>query len=260
MPKEFTKWTAEEIDIVCSEYPKGGYRAVQRKLPHRGYNQIRCKAAALSLKVEGRSRYSKPSTEWIDAQIVRGYRDGKPNLSELGKVVDRSRGWVKRRALMLGVVLGKEIRREWSEEEDGILNECTEINLPITAIYKKLRKKGYSRSMGAIQCRVYKLGLGFERDWWSATDTAKAFGVDVKCVLRWINGDLLAAKKELGASIEPGETSPHLWKIKRADIKKFMVAHPQRWDHRRMKIEIMLELLCGRDSKNGIGAFSTRVA
>lgn len=254
-------WTASDLAILRAEYPKGGYRAVQARLPDRSETAIRGAANREQLHVAGRTYVKQPATEWIDAAIARAYRESPraPDVAALAKRLGRTKGWVKWRAQELGVArrgFGAEGApgTPWTPDEDALLESLIERGLTISTIGKKLRAAGYRRSLSAVSCRVYILGLRFERDFLTASDVARLLNIDWSVVGGWIAAGHLRARRESGPSaVEP---SGKLWRIERTALRRFLIAHPRRWDHRRVRIEILLELLCGA-TEAGVGAFAT---
>lgn len=231
------------------------------RLPARTPTQIRGMVLRLKLKKNSSNYVKQPATEWIDAAIMRAYRNAseRPNVIALSKSLNRSPGWIKWRAQVLGVarynVGGFGKGSIWSPEEDALLDQCLESSLSISGIYSKMKRAGYYRSYGAIHSRIATRGLSIQRDWWTATETGKALAVNMKVVTRWIENGALKATRVNGPTVTPEvSTLPTLWKIELRDLRRFLIANPRAWDHRRVAIEILLELLCS--SECGIGAFA----
>lgn len=264
-PKRF--WTEDEKAVMSREYPTGGYRAVQTLLPDRTQYQIRAMAERMQLKVAGRTYIKQPATEWIDAAICRAYRSGKrsPDLKSLAKALGRTKGWIKWRAAVLGVrrshvgAIGAP-DTPWTPEEDQLLEELMDRGLAITGIHNHFRRKHYRRSITAILCRAKMKELNFSRDFWTANDTAKALNVDDSVVLRWIRDGLLKATRRHGMTADTESTKATLWDVQMTDLRKFLVQNPYAWDHRRIRIEILLEILCCDRKRDGIGAFAAGMA
>ena len=254
-------WEAWELDALKEAWPRGAMKAAQAALPHRGENSLRGKANALHLVMAGRAAYRKQgSSEWIDAALRRAYRSSMPRLTKLAKELDRTPGWLKWRAGVLG------IRREtgpynrpWEQEEQRILEEGVEKGSPLSTIHKKLRMAGYSRSLTAIRSRIDKQGLGLSRSQWTANEVGQLLGVDSHSVSGWIQKGWLSAHRTVGPSAEcwPDEIEERrkLYAITPAALRKFMRAYPRAWDHRRVRIEVLLDLLCGGDDGLTSGRF-----
>lgn len=260
-------WTAEEREILEREYPTGGFRAVQALLPHRTLNQIRAAAMRWQIQVAGRTYVKQPTTEWIDAAIQRAYRTAEksPDLRALAKALGRTKGWVKWRAQVLGVqrpyagALGKP-HTAWSPEEDQLLEDLLERGLTVSGIHNHFRRKGFQRSIHSILSRTYDRELGFDRAWWTARETARALNLDEGVILRWIEKGALKATRAHGPTADHKTTTATQWAIQRQDLRRFLTQNPHAWDHRRVRIEILLEMLCFDRSHGALGAFAGTAA
>lgn len=245
------KWTSEHLEILEREYPKGGFRAVQKFLPERTQSTIRAKAAYLQLRVENHAPHVRQeATEFIDAAIKRAYLNGKPDLMKLAKSLNRTRAWIKWRAMNLGIskAASGAPTGPWLPEEDALLEDCLDREYSIATIQKKFKTAGYRRTLSAIVNRVRTRGLRFSRDWWNVSDVARAFNVDEHVPMKWVADGKLKAVKSRGPAMDhlPIECEERTsWKIKPVDLRKFMLAHPSIWDHRRMNKEILIDLLAG---------------
>lgn len=256
-------WTDEEREIMAREYPIGGYRAVHALLPHRSQNKIRAMATRMQVRVDGHTYVKQPATEWIDAAITRAYRTAprSPDLAALAKTLGRTKGWIKWRAEVLGVrrrhvgAIGKP-DMIWTPEEDALLERSLERGMTVSAIRSSFVRHGYRRSIGAILSRVHQKSLAFDRNWWTANETAQALNLDSKVVLGWIHKGVLTARRTHGPTADPKETQATIWAIDRADLRGFLARHPFAWDHRRVNIEVLLELLCFDRTHTGLGAFA----
>lgn len=258
--RNHSKWTPEEIAIINDSWPKGGYVKVKDRLPQRTYSQIRGAACRFGLFIEGRTYNKQPTSEWIDAAISRAYRTGKVNLAVLSKQLGRTKGWIKWRAREMGVarMRGTTENVTWLPEEIELLKQLSESGIPPGAICKRFRYAGFFRSISAINNMQWKLQLPPpDRSWWTAKETAQALNIDEKSVTGWIEKGLLKAKKRNGQKTEGITTAqPHLWEITIDNLRRFLIRYPRHWDHRRVPIEMLLELLCGE--KRQIGEFATR--
>lgn len=250
-----TFWTTAELDILKCNWPKGGYALVKDLLPHRTHNQLRAAAYRLQLRVEGHSYVKQPATEWIDAAIVRAYRTSpkSPNLKALAKSLGRTLGWIKWRAQILGVArVG--IGTIWTPEENNLLESGVERGLSAVGIHSAMKRAGYCRSISAIVEQINKQGMTLDRPWWTARDTAKALNVEEGVIGIWIKRGWLKAKKTHGPTSE-AKTDPSWWAIDRKDLRQFLLTYPRAWDHRRVRIEMLLEMLCFDSKQKGLGSF-----
>lgn len=254
-------WTDAEIAIVQGAYPAGGVVGAQAALTEAGhsrnYNQTKGICERLGLRVTGRHKHRKQaSTEWIDAQIRREYATGRPRVKALARRLDREYGWVKWRCRELGVCRSKEPR--WTPEEDALLEECLEKSQSATVIGKKFHRAGYPRSVNAIRQRVETLGLSWQRGFWTASEVGRALAVDASVVCRWIDKGWLKATAGRGPSSDdsPLLDRKMLWQVKPGDVRVFMLNHPHEWEHRKMRKEVLLDLLCGGERGLNAGGLS----
>lgn len=255
------KWEDWELAALREAWPTGASKAAQAVLPHRSEGSLRGKANALRLNMEGRAVYRKqPSSEWIDAALRRAYRSPHPRLKALAKELDRTQGWLKWRAGILGLRRVAELyNRRWEPEELRILETCSERGLTTSTIHEHLQKAGYSRSLTAIRIQIDKQDFNLTRQQWTANDVAKMFGVDSHSVTAWIRKGWLSATRTIGPSADcwPDEIEERHWMyaVTPAALRKFMLAYPRAWDHRRLRVEVLLDLLCGGEDGLTRGVF-----
>lgn len=256
-----TPWQDWEINALKAAWPKGGLAAAQAALPQRSKNSIKGKAGALRLRVAGRMPHRRQeSSEWIDAAIKRAYRQPKPELKRLARELDREVGWLKWRAGVLGVRrVAEPYNRRWTDVENDILIAGNEAGNAISTLHKQLRMAGFNRSLSAIADQVAKLQLGWNRNWYTATEVGKLMGVENKSVVLWIDKGWLTAKRGVGISseyrAEDLEERRLKYQITIPALRKFMLALPRAWDHRRVRIEVLLDLLVGGEHGLNSGTF-----
>ena len=256
--KSYHYWTREELDLLSDAWAIGGLKAAREALPGRSDDSLRGKAHSLGVTIASRKRHERyEPSEFVDAAIKKAYRNAMPDLNTLSAQIGRPKGWIKYRAGVLGVrriMAGGGI--VWLEDEDAILNECIELGLSINTMHKRLRSAGFNRSLSAISARMSRLELRVNRQWWTASDVAKLLGVDEHLVVRHINAGLLKAERQGGnrrLSDTPSEAK--MWAITQDNLRRFMLEHPGRWDHRRMQKEALLDLLCqGQFNQSARGA------
>jgi len=213
----------------------------------------------LRLAVAGRAPYRKQaSSEWIDAAIRRAYREPTPALKKLAREVDRKVGCLKWRAGVLGVRRVAAHRR-WTEVENDILREGIEAGRSLSTLHTHLRKAGFQRSLSAIVDHVWELQLGWNRQWYTAAEVGKLLGIDSKSVATWIEKDWLKASRGVGIAsalrADELETRRLKYQITIPALRKFLVQHPRVWDHRRVRIEVLLDLLVGGEHGLSSGVF-----
>jgi len=247
----YVPWTREELDLLSSEWPKGGWRHVKTLFPNRSYSSICGKAVALQLRLEGSTYVKQEATEWTTAVIKRAYLNPYPDVKALAKSLNRTHGWVKYQARLLGVARNLH-NAPWTPEEDALLTECLEKTQALNTVYKKFRAAGFQRTLNAISGRVVALNGGWQRGFYTANDLATLFAIEVHSVLAWIRTGKLKAKRVSGPSCqEQGVES--MWAVTPKAVRTFMLEYPVAWDHRRLQKEVLLDLLCGSD--HGLGAF-----
>ena len=162
------RWTEEELDLLKTQWPIGGYRICKALFPNRSRASICGAAGKLGITVEG-YHYAKqyPPDAGIDELIRRAYADGRGSPKRLAQLTRRPRSWVSRRATELGVSRPRGFQHGtvWAEAEDQIIHYAIARNIGIAQIQRKLRAIGASRGISAIRRRVGQLGGYYERDW-----------------------------------------------------------------------------------------------
>lgn len=246
-------WTTGELETLRRTYQVGGIKAAAEALPHRSVYQIKGAANRYQVYMVNRKRYQKVgTTEHIDSAIKTAYATAtrSPNLSALARSVGRSKGWVKYRAMELGVCRpatgGVGIPcSAWIEEEDALLTDLIERGLSASVISKRFAKAGYRRSPTAIRGRISLLDLHFSRPYLTASEIGRLLGIEQKSVARWIEGGLLKAKKVRGPSCDDlNVTKIHYWGVDRKNLAEFLVRYPNHWSHRRVThTATLIELL-----------------
>lgn len=249
-------WSEAEEAVLREVYPHGGMRSVLARLPHLTPNIVRRKVELLHLRMPNRApKRKQPSTEWIDAAIRRNYKSGRPCLKVLAKTLGREYGWVKWRAAVLGLCRTK--GKLWTAAEDALLERCLDKSMSITAIYKRFMRAGTKRSLSAIASRIEGRGLLFNREFWTANDVARALAVDSHEVARWLESGKLRGTRGPGPSATTAPADPRrlLWQVKPGEVRRFMIANPECWDHRKMRREVLIDLLAGGDSGLSTGVW-----
>lgn len=248
------------MDALIARYPTGGCRAVQRVLPERSLESIRGKAAYLKLNITGRAPLIRhESTEWIDAQIRRAYRQPRPGIKALAALTGCADGWLKYRARLLGLCAPVGAASRWTEPELALLTEGRNASRGIDRIHTLLRAAGFNRTLSAIKNKLADLEIGYARSWYSAQEVAQLMGVSWSVVRRWIDKGALKARRGVGPSSEKTLAEVELrFQMHQIDVnalRAFMRAYPHEWDHRRLRKEVLLDLLLGGESGLNSGAF-----
>lgn len=256
MARNWQQWSREELDTLVEEWPKGGWRHCKSVFPDRSFISVSGKANVLGLRISSRNLHrAQELTPWIEEQIREEYTTGQPNVRALASRVDRTRGWVTYQARVMGVarMAAGAPNQTWLEEEKALLEAGLNAGYTIVQIHNRFKKAGFKRSITAILARISHQKMSIRREHYTANDVAALFGVSCsKSIVDWINKGLLKAKKVSGASAL--EKTDALWHITPQAIKTFMLTHPARWNHRIMRKEVILDLLCGgRDGLNFLG-------
>jgi hypothetical protein len=189
----------------------------------------------------------RPSNDLLDQAIRKLYANGKPRPGQMAKLCaryDRPRQWVRARAIRLGAI--KHTRgRDWTPEEDAILREHEGYGL--RKMQKALIAAGIrDRTEPAIQercLRALRISTAEDRDpdLYSATEIAELMGEDTHRVINWIHRGGLPARAER----EPnGRVSR--WNVRRADLRRWLIEHPQSWLPARADRFWLIEILAGR--------------
>ena len=237
--------TDEEKAIVRERWPMGGVREVLKHIPDANPLQIQNYARWAKLFVIGRKPYGRiESTEFIDAAIRNHYEKPRVNLAKLERSIGRERTWIKNRAIMLGVANPSSTPNSfWTPEEEKLFDDCIEVGYAPRVVYRKFRKAGFRRTLGAIVSHFAVREISVQRDYMTATDVAKLFKFsDISSVVKWISSGKLKAKKVNGDTSK-GVKNAAIWKIKPEDLSKFMIANPELWNHKRMEKYVLLDLL-----------------
>lgn len=234
-------WTPRERQVIREHYLRGGTAACAALLPARSKHAISEQARRLGLRRQKPHAAPQPSSEWIDAELRRFYgraRTASGELKALSQRLGRSRQWIYSRARAIGAIVGRIKPPNWLQEEDDILHAHEGKGL--RAIQKRLAAAGYRRSAAAITARLYDHGLSArvdDPDLFTANQLASAMRVDSKQVCQWIErGWLRATRDGSGASA---------WRIRRRDVRRFLIEHIGRWDHQRIEQYWLVEMLAG---------------
>lgn len=254
MPRSWVAWTTQEYAIVDATYPESGSTGAIAALIQAGYTRTpaQVKAAAHRRGLRCHKGYVKfQGNPMIDRAIISAYqrrhRGEKGAIKACAQRWGVTYGWLRWRALHLGVVKPMAARM-WSAEEESILAETIDMGLKFAQA--RLRAAGYQRSQSAILEHKWVLDIQAEHpDLLTAAGVARMLGVEGKTVGRWIRGHGLNARKRRLQTPADVDGDPQNWAIHRADLAKFLRDHPTLWDLRRVNDHFwVLELLAGPPS------------
>jgi hypothetical protein len=241
------RWSTEELRVLRERYPTGGALACLPFLPARAEHSIRAKANRMGILAQRAHVRQAPSDDLLDQAIRKLYALGKPRpgaMATLCARYDRPRQWVRARAITLGAI--KHTRgRDWTPEEDAILREHEGHGL--RTMQKALIAAGIrDRTEPAIQerCRrALRISTAVDRDpdLYSAAEIAVLMGEDSHRVINWIRRSGLPARAER----EPNGRVTR-WNVRRADLRRWLIEHPQSWLPARADRFWVIEILAGR--------------
>ena len=220
----FGAWTESEKELFKEHYPQGGFLAATQYLPGRTKASMHNMAinlgvsAPLPVACRGAETHYYPQDDAIDEAICTAYRDGK-NVKALGVKLDRPEGWVKHRALNLGVRIARTRNDVWTEEELNILWERGGRSL--ATIQKSLSRQGYKRSQHAIKTALHKRDIDTTPDNYTASEFSRLMGVSDHMVIGWINKGWLKARKYHRLSV--ASTAPGKFWITPLNAREFLV-------------------------------------
>lgn len=163
-----------------------------------------------------------PITQEIHDRIVRVYqRDtGNGQVRALAKTIGYPRWKITRYAIQCGLIAKQRKEPDWSEQEIKILEHssryCPEV------IQRKLRAKGFNRTVTAIVLKRKRMRFLRNLDGQSAQSLALCLGVDVHFVTRAIKAGRLRAERRgtLRTEIQGGD----FYYIKNKDIRRYIIS------------------------------------
>ena len=206
------------------------------------------KAAELPT-LEKRSRRKYCFTPAMDEEIRRAYHlyieyNNRKAISGCARNFRYPKWVINRRAGILGLTRTKE--PEWSKEEVRVVEKWQ--HLTDAAIQRKLKAKGLQRSINAVRRKVQRLRIKQNRDGYSAQSLAGAFGVNSHKVIYWINHKMLIASRR-GTARSGSQGGDTYW-ITHADVREFVLTHPDEVDLRKVEKWWFLDLVT--DGRIGI--------
>lgn len=219
------RWSIEELDAVRKYWPIGGYSAAGKHLPKRTIKAVRRMAIELGVKApvpaacrEDFANYYPPDPN-TDRIITEAYKAGK-GANEIAKLTGRKPGWIKYRAVNLGVRMARTPVKRWEEKELEIVYENAGKSLQV--IQRKLDYQGFKRTELAIRHALNRYQIDNTPDDYTAADFARLMGVSATAVTNWITKGWLKARKYQRMNPEPLE--PHRHWIKPSDAREFIIS------------------------------------
>jgi hypothetical protein len=196
-----------------------------------------------------RSRQKYWFTPAMDEEIRSAYHlfiedNNRRAIGACARKLRLPRWMITRRAAILGLARIKE--PEWSIAEIIVLEQCG--HLTPAVIRRKLRAKGFRRSANAIRLKIGRMRIKQNLEGYSARALARAFGVDCHKVMNWINRKMLGGTPRGSARHESHGVDAY-W-ITHADVREFVLTHPDEVDLRRVEKWWFLDLVT--DGRIGI--------
>jgi len=149
---------------------------------------------------------------------------------------------VSRRARDLGLLPVQRKEPDWSVRELKILHSSAHLTLDRIQIH--LKKAGYRRTCPGIYLKRRRMRFLQNLNGHSATSVAMCFGVDIKCVTRWIQKGWLQAKRR-GTNRTAIQGGDHWW-IKNKWIRDFIISSVEVIDIRKVDKYWLIDLLAGK--------------
>lgn len=238
------RWTPAENRVLREHYARGGTRACLALLPRRTAAAISHQAThVLKLKAPRGGRYL--ATPEVDAAIRRVYRGriGKGQVADLARRLGYPGWWVKKRAVVLGLVRPRRKEPNWKAAELRIVDKRAHQDLRV--IQDHLRRAGYRRSTTGIKIQIVRRGFETgDPHYLTASVLARICGGDIKTVTGWIGKGLLKARRRRTRRLAR-QGGDHWW-IHKRDFRRFVYANAHLVDLRNVEPVLFLELLAGK--------------
>lgn len=240
-------WTGREEKLLRQHYPQGGVPACLEVLPGRSASAIYNRAGQLGLRRPGADGRVVPRQRWhasppIDAVIRRTYQSvpSKGDIAACAKAVGRPRWWVSKRARELGLVVPRFKAPAWTDAETELVRELA--HKQPASIQRSLKHRGYHRSETAILVKLKRLGADrTDPNAMNANQLAECLGVDRKTVGRWIEQGWLKATRRQHSDRDD------YWRIKRKDVRRFIIENTAQVDLRKVDRFWFVDLLTERE-------------
>lgn len=218
-------WKEAELALLREYWPQGGFLAVAPHLPGRTKPAMNNMALRLGVKAPDpsacRGALSKryPQNDAIDEAIRVAYQ-GRKSVKALAFKLGRPEGWIKFRALNLGVSIARKRNPPWTEAELNLVWESAGRSLG--TIQKSLARQGYQRSQHAIKTILHKRDIDTTPDNYTAAEFSRLMGVCEHVVMGWIQKGWLKARKYHRLAVE--RTTPGKFWITPLNAREFIVS------------------------------------
>jgi len=186
-----------------------------------------------------------PITPDIHDRIVAVYqRDtGNGQVRALAQSLGYPRWSITRHAIQTGLIAKQKKEPDWSEQEIHIL----ELNAHRSSetIQRKLKLRGFSRSVTGIVLKRKRMRLPGNLEGMSSRDLAVCLGVDDHFVTRAIKAGRLKAEHRgtKRTEIQGGD----IYYIRRREIRKYIVTYLNEIDLRKCDKYYLVDLLTTKD-------------
>ena len=193
-----------------------------------------------------------PFSAEMDEELRRVYAAGTyRETGELGVLAKRwemPRWRVRHRAQQLGIAAVKE--PPWSGPEKAMLK--THYHLSAEVISRKMRERGFRRSVSAIVNERKRLRLRRSDRGYSTGALAAVMGVNQTTVSAWIRRRILRAERlesSRPAGVLNGE--PGEWFIRPLAVRRLIIEHVAALNLRRADMDWLVDLLTNKAADEG---------
>lgn len=188
-------------------------------------------------------------TPEMHREIEKTYKD-ITETGEVRKLAERlglPRYKITKYAQLQGWIPMRKKEPDWSERELRILESSA--HLSPERIQKNLKRVGYHRTVTGIVLKRKRMRFLKNKGGHSAHQVAACFGVDVKCITRWISLGYLKARRR--GTARTSRQGGDIYYIKDAWIRDFIVNAIDEIDIRKVDKYWFVDLLAGKNL--GIG-------
>lgn len=196
----------------------------------------------------GGRRCKYPPNPEIDEALRVAYAKGiipGVTLKQLAKRFARSKPWLKRRAVALGLAVVRLKPPDWSDEELEAL--CYLGHYHPCVIADKLVQRGFPRRTATgIKIKLIRNNIGCamarqDAGWYSSTGLGRLVGKDAKGVVIWIEKGWLKAERQ-HTERTAAQGGDH-WLIHEQDIRAMAERHAENMDFGRWNRRFLADCL-----------------